>query len=98
MNEMDAIIAKFSGLAGALVSFSYLKGTLPEKVVNAIGGYFMSVYLATWFSTKTGLPESGAGFIVGFFGMAVCARVWEMIQTTPMAEVWTGLLKRAGLK
>ena len=98
MNEMDVIVAKFSGLAGACLSLAYMKGPPVERITNAVGGALVSLYTSNWLAAKTGMPEGLTGFLMGLFGMAICAKGWELIQTTPLADVWAGILKRAGLK
>lgn len=92
MTEIDAIVGKLAGVAGACVSFAYLKGTFAERITNATGGALVSLYASGWLAAKTGVPESLAGFLMGMFGMAICAKGWELIHATPIGEVWAALL------
>lgn len=98
MSDIDAIIAKLSGVAGACLSLAYMKGPPVERITNAVGGAIVSLYSSGWLSTKTGMPEGLTGFLMGLFGMAICAKAWELIQTTPLGEVWERILKRVGPK
>jgi hypothetical protein len=86
-------MAKLSGLAGAFISLNFIKGTWFERITMAVGGSIMSLYIAPYISTKLGLPEGVAGFLVGMLGMAVTAKVWELIQATPIAEIWAEVMK-----
>lgn len=98
MTDVDVIIAKLSGVAGACLSLAYMKGPPVERITNAIGGAIVSLYTSGWLSTKTGMPEGLTGFLMGLFGMAICAKVWDLIQITPLSEVWERILKRVGPK
>jgi len=98
MNEMDAILAKLSGVAGAALSLAYMKGPPLERITNAVGGALVSLYTSGWLSTKTSMPEGLTGFLMGLFGMAICAKGWELIQTVPLGDVWAGILQKLGLK
>lgn len=86
--DWDAWITKLAGLAGAAASLAFIKGTLTERVVMALGGAVLSLYATPWMTQVSGLPAGLCGFLLGLFGMAVCAKVWELIVTTPTGEVW----------
>lgn len=92
MENLDAILTKLAGLAGAAVSLNFIKGTWPERLTMALGGFLLSLYFSPWASHKVGLPEGATGFLFGLFGMAICAKVWETIQQAPIQEFWTGIL------
>jgi len=98
--SLDIIIAKFSGVAGALLSLNFIKGTWPERITMGFGGAIISLYATSYVASKTGLPDGFAGFLVGMFGMAITAKLWEAIQVTPIREIWTstvaGISKRIG--
>jgi hypothetical protein len=94
MTETDAMLTKAAGIAGAMLSFKFLKGTLPERLVMACGGAMLSYYGTTYASAKTGLPEGLCGFLVGLFGMAICARIYEAIREVDFAELVRGFFKR----
>lgn len=87
-DNFDAVMTKVAGVGGALISLKFITGTWPERFVMAIGGSLLSIYGTPWAAAKTGLPEGLCGFLFGLFGMAICAKVWEAIQYTPIAELW----------
>lgn len=92
--NIDAIAGKAAGLAGALVSMHFLQGTWPARLSMAASGCLFSFFASPYLSQKTGLPEGLSGFLLGLFGMAVVSRVWEWVQTTPVAAIWQALLSR----
>ena len=94
MLDIDAALTKLAGAVGACASLAFLKGTWPERVAMAIGGSVVSYYATPWAAAKAGLPEGLSGFLLGLFGMTVCAKAWEAIQATPIAEVWSAALAK----
>jgi hypothetical protein len=92
MLELDAWLTKLAGVLGACASLAFLRGAWSERILMAIGGAIVSYYASPWMSARTGLPEGLSGFLLGLFGMAVCAKVWEVLHQLPIAEMWTALL------
>lgn len=88
----DILAAKLSGVAGALLSLNFIKGTWPERIVMGLGGSIISLYAGAYVASKTGLPDGLAGFLVGMFGMAITAKVWETIQATPIMGIWAAIV------
>jgi len=101
ITDIDAITAKLAGVAGALVSMRFLQGTWPQRISTAICGALISFYAAPYISIRVGIPEGLSGFLLGLFGMAIASRLWEWVQTTPVAGVWQIIIdwlkKRAGV-
>lgn len=91
----DAWLAKFAGVLGAAASLAFLKGSWSERLTMALGGSVVSYYAAPWMASVTGLPAGLSGFLLGLFGMACCAKVWEAIQATPISEAWSALIEAA---
>lgn len=91
--DFDLLATKLAGIVGAiLASLAFIKGTWPERIAMAVGGSIVSLYATPWMAAKTGLPDGLSGFLLGLFGMAICAKVWETIQQVPIAEAWKALL------
>lgn len=99
--DFDIVAAKLAGVAGALVSMRFLQGTWPQRISTAVCGALISFYAAPYVSIRVGIPEGLSGFLLGLFGMAIASRLWEWVQTTPIAGVWQividWLKKRAGV-
>ena len=84
----DVWLAKLSGVAGSLISLKFITcNTWLELLTMVAGGSFLSLYAAPYVTMKTDLPEGLAGFLLGVFGMAIAAKVWEAIQATPAGEI-----------
>jgi len=97
----ETLATKLSGLAGAIVSLRFLRGSWPERLFTVLSGFLVSYFISPWLAAKISLPEGLTGFLVGVFGMAVMSRAWEWVQTTPVAAIWQILLdglKRKGSK
>ncbi len=91
--DFDHLLPKLAGLAGAAVSLRFVQGSWPERITMALGGFVVSVYWGQWLSANTGLPEGGAGFLLGLFGMAICDKIWQAIQLVPIKESWAAVLE-----
>ena len=94
MLDIDAALTKLAGVVGACISLKFINGTWPERVIMAIGGSAVSYYASPYAAQKAGLPEGLSGFLIGVFGMAICAKGWEAIQATPIAEVWRAAITK----
>jgi len=90
--DLDTVLVKAAGLAGALVSMKFLQGTWPARFTTALCGALMSFYAAPYMSGRIGIPEGLGGFLLGMFGMAIASRVWEWLQATPVAAFWQIIL------
>jgi hypothetical protein len=92
----DPIVVKLvSGVTGAVVSMKFLPGlSWPEKIIMVLGGSALSYYAATPAAEWLGAAraEGLVGFLIGIFGMAIVAKVYEVIQImdakTIAADVW----------
>lgn len=92
MFEIDAWLTKLAGVLGACASLFFMRVPWTERIVMAVGGAIVSYYASPWMSARTGLPEGLSGFLLGLFGMTVCAKAWEVLHQTPIAEMWTSVL------
>ena len=88
--------------AGALVSLRFVTGTIPERLCMAGGGAAFSYYASTPAALWIGAPtaEGLVGFLIGLFGMAIAAKVYEAIMALDAAQMaadaWSVLKKRFG--
>ena len=95
--DTETLFAKGAGLAGALVSLNFVKGTWPERIVMALSGAILSYFVAPYVSVRGGIDVGLSGFLVGLFGMAICSKLWEIIQSLQAAEIVQSLKTRFGL-
>lgn len=92
----EQVGVKLSGLVGGIVSMHYLKGTRTERAFMALSGFALSYYTAPYVSRISGLPEGGAGFLLGLFGMAMVSITWAWLQSAPVG-VWVNRAVEAWL-
>jgi hypothetical protein len=74
---------------GALVSLRFVTGTIPERICMAGGGAAFSYYASTPAAIWLGMSnaEGLVGFLIGLFGMAVMAKIYEVIQLTDATKI-----------
>ena len=86
----DFSTAKFvAAVAGAVVSLRFVQGTVVERVFMAIGGAGLSYYATTPAAIWLGMSnaEGLVGFLIGLFGMAIMAKIYEVIQIADAAKI-----------
>ena len=96
------IFKLIAGIAGAVVSLKFVQGTWPERVIMAIGGaalsYFASDNMAKWLNVPEALGL--VGFLIGLFGMAIVAKVYEVIQMIDAkkaaSDMWAAAKRKWG--
>lgn len=100
----DFSFAKFAaGVVGALSSLQFMKGSFVEKVLMVIGGSALSYYAATptahWLGSVADEKVEGlVGYMIGLFGMAIIAKVYEVIQMLDSAKMAKEVFKWAKKK
>jgi hypothetical protein len=99
----DFSIAKLmAGIAGSVVSLRFVQGSNVERVFMAVGGASLSYYASTpaahWVGVKD--AEGLVGFLIGLFGMAIMAKLYEAIQAmdaaTIAANAWASIKRKWG--
>jgi len=96
-DQVNTLITKGAPLAGAAISLNWVKGAWGEKLAMFVSGSLLSYYTSSFMALKTGLPEGITGFGLGLFGMAICAKLYEVIQSLPIREIWNRILAWCGL-
>lgn len=102
-HTLDVSLANLvAGVCGAFVSLRFVQGTAIERVTMAAGGAALSYYAtppaAGWLGMAS--AEGLVGFLVGLFGMAIVAKIYEAIQGLPAAKMatdaWESVKRRIG--
>lgn len=89
LTDSEGWVAKVLSIAaGALVSTRLLTGSFTERLLSATAGGAIAYVTTPLLSLKIGSPESVTGFLAGLFGMAIVSRLWEFIQSAPIADFW----------
>lgn len=85
-----------AGVFGAFVSLRFVQGTTTERVIMAIGGaalsYYATPHTATWLGMQH--AEGLVGFLIGLFGMAITAKIYEAILAMPAAQIGQEVFER----
>lgn len=96
--DIDPSIAKqAAGPLGAAGAMLFMKGSWVQRLGMFIPGAALSYYGAHTLSQTVGLEEGLAGFLLGLFGMAIVAKVfetWEQLQLGPLITKWISKLLR----
>jgi hypothetical protein len=85
------------GLIGAIAAMFWIKDTWPRRVAYVFVGAASSYYGSGALSTILGTEKGLAGFLIGLFGMAIAAKVFETIESVAPKEVIAAVLKRFGV-
>lgn len=88
ISDYDVIATKLAGLVGAITSYRFIPGTKKERVGLVACGAALSWYGSQYVSDKTGLPAGFAGYLTGFFGMSIAAKIHEWVRAAPTDAMW----------
>ena len=99
----DFSLAKLlAGICGSAVSLRFVQGTLAERLFMGVGGASLSYYASTPAAAWVGIPdgEGLVGFLIGLFGMAIMAKVYEVIQLLDAKQIasdaWAWMVRKWG--
>jgi hypothetical protein len=91
----DFSVAKLlAGLAGSVVSLKFVQGTYAERALMCMGGAALSFYGTDPTTQWVGIPNIDGliGFMIGLFGMALVAKLYEAFQLLDAKEIAQGAL------
>lgn len=92
--QPDFSIAKLlAGVAGSFVSLKFVQGSYIERVFMGIGGAALSYYATTPAANWVGVPDTEGliGFMIGLFGMAIMAKVYEVVLLADAKQIASDL-------
>lgn len=102
----DPLLPDFStakllaALSGSLVSLRFVQGTFAERIAMAVGGCALSYYGTTPASSWVGVhdAEGLVGFLIGLFGMAIMAKIYEIIAVADASQmgkdIWESIKRK----
>lgn len=91
-----------AGLAGSVVSLRFVQGTIIERVFMGVGGAALSYYATTPAAQWIGVTDAEGliGFLIGLFGMAIMAKIYEVILIADASKIasdtWETLKRKWG--
>lgn len=78
MTEIPPEIMKAApGAAGSFVSMLFMKADWKRRIALFLAGAALAFYGTPWVSANVIRDAGFAGFLLGCFGMAIVARLWE---------------------
>lgn len=91
MDPIDPGFAKqvAPGLIGSGAAILFIRGPWLQRIGMVIPGAALSYYGADWLAEAVRMPLGLAGFLMGLFGMAAVAKVfdtWQTLQLGPMLQ------------
>lgn len=102
--SIDPTLAKLlPAILGSVISLRWVQGTWVERLLMVSGGAILSYYATPWAAAKVQMADAEGlvGFLIGLFGMAVIAPVYEAIKSADIkpavADLWDRALKRLGI-
>lgn len=88
-----------AGFIGSVLSMSFVDGMgRKQRFVAVISGMVMAHYLAPLiaFMFKEGDYQETIGFLVGLFGMSICAAIFRGIQDSDILGIIVSRFTRGG--
>lgn len=82
------------GIAGSLLALMFMRRPWAMLAAMFLGGctiaYIVTPWLAAYLEVGKG-GENVAAFLLGLFGMATTAKVFDFIEAVNVAEIWAAL-------
>lgn len=95
MIDMPPELAKLTpGAVGSFVSMLWIKETWPRKSVMFLAGAAMSHYGSPTVSKWSGLDPGFTGFLVGLFGMAIVAKIFDIWRGFELGSIFTEWVRK----
>ena len=82
------------GVAGSALALFFMRRAPMVMIGIFCGGVVVSFYLTPWLAHLFDMDKTrdALGFIVGLFGMATTAKVFDTIESASAAELWKAIL------
>lgn len=87
----DELFKALPGMLGAMLALRWVEGTPLQRATSFVGGAIASYYGAPFVARALSVDTGLAGFVVGLFGMACAAKIFETIAALNIA----GMIERA---
>jgi len=91
------IVKALPGALGSMVALRWITGTWQQRLSAFIGGSAASYYGTSYMSGLMGTDAGFTGFLLGLFGMALVAKLFEALQRLDIGSRLDRLLTRWGM-
>ena len=85
------------GLLGSIAAMLWIRDTWPRRIAYIAAGAIASHYGAPVIARWLDADPSLAGFLVGLFSMACCAKLFEAIEALSPKKLIDRILTKVGL-
>lgn len=85
------------GAFGAIFALRWVVGTPLQRLTSFIGGCAASYYGTEHLAARLGTSDGFTGFLIGLFGMAVAAKLFETLHEVKPADIIAWARKKWGL-
>ena len=85
------VVKTAPGVVGSLVSMLFIKEPIVRRLAMFLAGAALARFGTPWLARLSGLDEGFAGFMLGLFGMAVIAKMfqaWETFELSLILRDW----------
>jgi len=82
------------GAVGSIASMLFIKDTWPRRAAMFIAGASLAYWGSPWASKFTGLDAGFAGFLLGLFGMAAVAKLFQTWSELELGALFTEALRK----
>ena len=93
----DEVTRHAPGFLGSIAAMLWVKDTWPRRIGYVGAGSVVSHYAAPWVAQWTSIDLALAGFLVGLFGLAIVAKIFEALESIKPADLGERILRRWGL-
>jgi len=95
MNDIPPEVLKaVPGAVGSAASMLFIKDTWPRRAAMFCAGAALAYWGSQWASRFTGLDVGFAGFLLGLFGMAAVAKLFETWQKFELGALFADWLRK----
>lgn len=96
ITQEPSLVKLFAGILGSIVSVGFIKAPPIERMFMAFGGAALSWFAAPWVAKWLNMSDAEGlvGFLLGLFGMAIVAKLYELVQSIDTAALSKSLNER----
>lgn len=88
------VLKAVPGAVGSAASMLFIKDTWPRRIATFIAGAALAYWGSPWAAKFTGLDAGFAGFLLGLFGMAAVAKLFETWEKFELTALFTEALRK----
>lgn len=91
------VVKGLPGFVGALVALRWIVGSPLQRMIAVVGGSAASYYGSPVFARWAEIDHGLSGFLIGLFGMALAAKLFDALALLDLQRIMDRVLTRFGL-